>query len=198
MRKRSSQILLPRVSPISLMSSISPKGRQATFRAFSFTPSAPVPLALLIALVVLAASGCAPSRHTLEPYRSDPVAGAALSARAAEQCTESGRNQGVQPDRIFITDGCSRVLDTAWNTACCVEHDIAYWCGGDRAARLQADTEFGQCIAGETNAFVGWVMKTGVRIGGHPVFPSSYRWGYGHPYRATYPSAVAESVNSPD
>jgi hypothetical protein len=28
------------------------------------------------------------------------------------------------------------------------------------------------------------------RAAGHPAFPTSYRWGYGHSYRMSYPSAV--------
>ncbi|MFK7896375.1 MAG: hypothetical protein AB8G23_11090 [Myxococcota bacterium] len=135
-------------------------------------------------------------QHAPEPYRSDPVAGAKLSARAAEECAESGANEGAAPIRPFVTDGCSGVFDAAWNVDCCVEHDIAYWCGGDAAARLRADGAFGECISGEANPFVGWMMKAGVRLGGHPVFPTPYRWGYGHPYRASYPSAVLEA--SPD
>jgi hypothetical protein len=80
--------------------------------------------------------------------------------------------------------------DTEWNLDCCVEHDIAYWCGGDAAEREAADAEFGRCVGENKNTFVGWVMETGVRLGGHPIFPTSYRWGYGHPYRMSYPSAV--------
>jgi hypothetical protein len=101
------------------------------------------------------------------------------------------RRQVVRPIRPFVTDGCSRFPDTEWNTSCCVEHDILYWCGGDASARREADAEFGRCVSQEKGAFVGWMMETGVRIGGHPIFPSSYRWGYGHSYRLTYPSAVA-------
>ena len=138
------------------------------------------------------AVGCAtPTRHVPEPWASDPVAGAALTERAATTCVASGRNGGVQPVRPFVTDGCSRFPDTDWNTACCVEHDLAYWCGGTAADREAADATFGACVAAKAGGFMGWFMETGVRVGGHPIFPSSYRWGYGHPYAGGYPSAEA-------
>ncbi len=146
-------------------------------------------------LVVLAIAsvgvGCAaPSHHTPEAWASDADAGAALTARAAAGCVASGRNGGVQPIRPFVTDGCSRFPDTEWNTACCVEHDVAYWCGGSAGERVAADEAFAACVADEAGGFLAWLMETGVRVGGHPIFPSSYRWGYGHPYAGGYPSAA--------
>ena len=88
-----------------------------------------------------------------------------------------------------MTDGCSRFPDTEWNTHCCVEHDIAYWCGGTADDRAEADAAFGECVAEGAGSVMGWIMESGVRVGGAPIFPSSYRWGYGHPYVGGYPSA---------
>jgi len=143
--------------------------------------------ALLPLLLVLACA--APTRHVPEPWASDPEAGALLAARAAAACQTSGGSGGVQPVRPFVTDGCSRFPDTEWNTQCCVEHDIAYWCGGTSEERAAADAAFGDCIAARAGGFMGWFMEAGVRVGGAPVFPTPYRWGYGHPYSGGYPSA---------
>ena len=111
-------------------------------------------------------------------------------SKAAAECFLLGRNDRIQPVRSFTTDGCSLFPDADWNLECCVEHDIAYWCGGEADERRDADATFGRCVAGNSNAFLGWLMKTGVRVGGHPIFLTPYRWGYGHPYRPFYPSAV--------
>ncbi len=146
-------------------------------------------VALLLGAALALASCAAPASHTPEPWASDPERAAALTERAARACRDSGRNGGVQPIRPFVTDGCSRFPDTEWNTRCCVEHDVEYWCGGSAEQRAAADAAFGACVADNAGAFAGWLMETGVRLGGHPTFPSSYRWGYGHPYRAGYPSA---------
>jgi len=114
---------------------------------------AAVQTTLRIALISLVVCGCAaPTSHTPAIYQDDPVAGAALTLRAGRVCIESNGNEGIQPIRPFVTDGCSRYSDTEWNLSCCVEHDIAYWCGGDAEARLAADTEFGECVAGGSNA----------------------------------------------
>ncbi len=146
-----------------------------------------------VGLVVWVAAGCAaPTQHVPEPWASDPEAGARLSARAAATCEASRRDGGVPPAHPFVTDGCSRFPDADWNTRCCVEHDIAYWCGGTAEERAYADAVFGACVAAEAGDFMGWLMEAGVRLGGHPVFPSSYRWGYGHPYAGGYPSAEAD------
>ncbi|MEM9177518.1 MAG: hypothetical protein AAGC67_20060 [Myxococcota bacterium] len=149
--------------------------------------------ALLAVVGLFLGSACAaPTAHVPEPWASDAAAATRLTERAAARCVASGRNGGVQPVLPFVTDGCSRFPDTEWNTACCVEHDLAYWCGGTEAERAEADAAFGTCVAEGAGAFMGWLMEAGVRVGGHPVFPSSYRWGYGHPYTGGYPSAGDE------
>ena len=160
--------------------------------------SAPARAARLVAVLFASAlagffAACAaPTEHSIEPYRSSPLLAFVLSARASTQCLLSGQNGRIQPLRPFATDGCSAFPDAEWSQACCVEHDIAYWCGGDASARRAADAELGRCVAERKNAFMGWLMEAGVRFGGHPIFPTSYRWGYGHAYRPFYPSAVAD------
>jgi hypothetical protein len=65
--------------------------------------------------------------------------------------------------------------------ACCVEHDVAYWCGGSAAARVQADAAFGACMRADArhSRHLGDLMYWSVRIGGTPWLPFPWRWGYG-------------------
>ncbi len=146
--------------------------------------------AAVACVALLACAG--PIRHAPEPYASDPNAARALEARASEYCAALHPSEDQRPTKSFVTDGCSGWLDREWDLECCVSHDIAYWCGGTREQRRQADAQLGECVAANTARAVGTGMRLGVRIGGHPLFPTSYRWGYGHSYRACYPSAEAQ------
>jgi hypothetical protein len=85
-----------------------------------------------------------------------------------------------QPDYGFTSDGCSLWPDGTWDT-CCVEHDVAYWCGGSPAARLRADAVLNACVQtdGRRSHHLGELMYWGVRAGGVPWQPSPWRWGYG-------------------
>ena len=148
--------------------------------------------AAALASIGIACAG--PVHHTPEPYASDPIAADALEARAEEYCSARYPSKDQRPTRPFVTDGCSLWFDRDWDLTCCVTHDIDYWCGGTREERKRADAEFGKCVAGNTAQSVGLGMRLGVRMGGHPLFPTSYRWGYGHGYRACYPSTEAQNA----
>ena len=53
--------------------------------------------------------------------------------------------------------------------------------------RLQADEDLRVCVQERTgNRVLAKVMFEGVRVGGHPVFPNWYRWGYGWDYGRGY------------
>ena len=129
-------------------------------------------------LVATCVAGCAPTMHTVEPYRSDPVAARALEDRASQHCEARGGPQLPAPSKAFITDGCSLWIDRSWDD-CCVEHDIEYWCGGSIADRRAADVELRRCFTGFLPGWFTWGTYAGVRIGGHPAFPVHYRWGFG-------------------
>ena len=49
-----------------------------------------------------------------------------------------------------------------------------------------------RCVARVGEPAVGTVMLLGVRVGGSPFFPTSYRWGYGWPYPKAY-GALSEA-----
>ncbi len=88
----------------------------------------------------------------------------------------------------FISDGCSLFPDGTplqqelW-CECCIAHDIAYWQGGSRKQKQAADQALRECVARRTgNGLLADAMYYGVSMGGSPVFPTWYRWGYGWRY----------------
>jgi len=133
-----------------------------------------------------AVAGCAPTRHTIEPYRSHPAAGASIEARAEAICEQGFVGPRTPPETRFVTDGCSLWLDDGWGEPCCVEHDIRYWCGGGAKERRAADASLRACVDANAPGWVAEMMWLGVRVGGHPIFPTPYRWGYGRAYRPWY------------
>ena len=93
--------------------------------------------------------------------------------------------------RPFTTDGCSSFPDgtsehqSLWS-ACCVHHDVAYWKGGTYDERLAADEALAECVATIGKPKTAKLMLAGVRMGGTPYLPTSYRWGYGWPFPRGY------------
>lgn len=130
--------------------------------------------ALLLALL---AAGCAPLRHSIEPYAEDPAQARALEDRAAAACAQ-GRIDGALPPRRFTTDGCTLWPDAGWRE-CCIAHDMAYWCGGEPAARKRADRSLRECVAAAGHEDMASWMYYSVRLMGHPLWPFTWRWGYG-------------------
>ena len=102
-------------------------------------------------------------------------------------CQTTG-NVRIQP---FTTDGCSDFPDGTpahkdlWHR-CCVAHDLKYWAGGTFDERLQADLELRSCVSAVGEPAIAELMLAGVRVGGSPWWPSSFRWGYGWPYTNGY------------
>jgi hypothetical protein len=130
------------------------------------------------ALVIVGLYGftaCTPTKHTIEPYASDPAAAHDVEARANLACT---RPPTDRPPHTFTTDGCSMFPDEGW-VGCCVEHDFEYWCGGSSEDRSRADAGLRRCVAEKKSKALGWIMWAGVRIGGVPWSPFPWRWGYG-------------------
>ncbi len=94
--------------------------------------------------------------------------------------------------KAFTSDGCSLFPDgtvgdrTKW-CECCLQHDIAYWRGGTEQERKSADEVLRACVLERTGDMaLAETMYLGVRAGGHPVFPTWYRWGYGWTYGRGY------------
>lgn len=93
-------------------------------------------------------------------------------------------------------DGCSVFPDgtmehqSLW-VNCCIQHDISYWQGGTHEERLKADQELERCVAKVGEPEIARLMLAGVRVGGSPYYPTSYRWGYGWPYPRGYKALTA-------
>lgn len=92
----------------------------------------------------------------------------------------------IQSDelKLFTTDGCSSFPDGTFNQRsewlnCCVSHDLAYWKGGTKEERLQADEALKACVESTGEPEIAKIMLAGVRVGGTPYLPTSFRWGYG-------------------
>ncbi len=103
-----------------------------------------------------------------------------------------------QPIKPFTSDGCSSFPDGTYSQrelwlGCCTEHDLAYWQGGTYDQRLQSDQQLQQCVAQVGQESIAKLMLAGVRVGGTPFLPTSFRWGYGWPYPRLYkPLSTAE------
>ena len=89
------------------------------------------------------------------------------------------------PLKPFSTDGCSLFPDgncqekNLWRD-CCIDHDKAYWQGGTRADRRQADAELERCVCEKSgNPALAKVMHDAVQLFGTPASPMWYRWAYG-------------------
>lgn len=100
----------------------------------------------------------------------------------------------------FASDGCSLFPDRSlidesdWQD-CCLDHDIAYWQGGTREQRLQADETLRSCVLQKTgDENLAELMYSGVRMGGSPYFYNWYRWGYGWSYQRKYEPLTEEEL----
>ena len=104
----------------------------------------------------------------------------------------------------FTTDGCSHFpdrskLDKSDWCECCIQHDFAYWRGGNAEARLQADQELSACVLRASgNKTLAELMFAGVRAGGGPDFYTSYRWGYGWKFGKGYMELTPEEIAQAD
>ncbi len=106
------------------------------------------------------------------------------------------------PDKLqpFTSDGCSAFPDgtlfqqTLWQQ-CCTNHDMAYWQGGTYQLRLNADLELKSCVTSIGEPEIAELMLAGVRVGGSPYWPTSFRWGYGWKYPKGYASLSEEELH---
>lgn len=91
----------------------------------------------------------------------------------------------------FTSDGCSVFPDGTFEQkelwlSCCIAHDYAYWQGGTYEERLIADKALEECVSKVGEPHIAKLMLAGVRVGGSPYLPTSFRWGYGWPYPRGY------------
>ena len=91
----------------------------------------------------------------------------------------------------FTTDGCSMFPDGTVEQQdlwldCCIAHDLAYWMGGTSDEREKADRDLRDCVAKAGESKIAELMLAGVRVGGTPYLPTTFRWGYGWPWPRGY------------
>jgi hypothetical protein len=128
-------------------------------------------------LALIAVSGCA---HTFEPppeatFPDD------LNKEAELRCAERRGGEQFVPNRVFRTDGCTLWPEGNWQ-ACCVAHDIDYWCGGSAAERNDSDHALAACVAGKGHPIIGKAMGGVIHFTGTRLLPTPWRWGYGWPW----------------
>ena len=99
----------------------------------------------------------------------------------------------VQADTLkpFSSDGCSSFPDGTFQQeklwlSCCQQHDFDYWQGGTVEQRLLSDQQLKHCVAQVGEPTIAILMLAGVRVGGTPYLPTSFRWGYGWSYPRFY------------
>jgi hypothetical protein len=146
--------------------------------------------------VTLLGAGCTPTVFRLEPYRDDPAQAQQLERRANEFCCQRRGPTDLPPHR-FTTDGCSLWPDGTW-VNCCVDHDIAYWCGGSCEDREDADETLRECVAHHGPVGMGTIMYVGVRAGALPWYPFPFRWAYGWDWPRGYDQLPAVRSDCPN
>ena len=106
---------------------------------------------------------------------------------------------GTELIKPYATDGCSKFPDgthahrNLW-LKCCTEHDQKYWAGGSYDERANADVELRACVRSLGEPAIAELMLAGVRVGGSPWWPSSFRWGYGWPYTHGYKTLTPDEL----
>lgn len=127
-----------------------------------------------------------PPRRSLYTTFLAPIVALTLSS-----CV-NGRTPHTVTLSPFTSDGCSLFPDGTvehrgkW-CDCCQTHDLAYWQGGSSDERHRADATLRECILTRTgDKSLADAMYLGAQAGGHPAFPTWYRWGYGWPYGRGY------------
>jgi len=99
----------------------------------------------------------------------------------------------------FTSDGCSSFPDGTFEQkdlwlSCCRKHDYDYWKGGTYQARLDSDKALRICVADVGEPEIASLMLAGVRVGGTPFLPTTFRWGYGWPYPRFYGELTASEL----
>ena len=100
-------------------------------------------------------------------------------------------NLGADELKPFTSDGCSSFPDGTLKQKqlwlnCCQVHDQAYWQGGTSKQRLKADQSLAECVTQVGEPKIAKLMLAGVRVGGSPKWPTSFRWGYGWSFPRDY------------
>ncbi|MFT7507191.1 MAG: hypothetical protein ACI92I_000331 [Acidimicrobiales bacterium] len=106
-----------------------------------------------------------------------------MKTQAAEYITVSDK---PLPPNAFTYDGCTLFPDVLPGLSLyepCLQHDIAYWAGGDISGRKLADVALRDAIShtSPVGFVLAPVMYTGVRLFGNSFITKLFNahWGYG-------------------
>ncbi len=109
-----------------------------------------------------------------------------------------------QPDippfkKKIHSDGCSGGMSAIYSRStflhkkygkklpwrsCCEIHDKAYYYGGSKKEKKEADEKLKQCVNdNQDGVLLGHLMQAAVTPFGKPQLHTSYRWGYGEDFR---------------
>lgn len=96
----------------------------------------------------------------------------------------------------------------------CYKHDLAYWMGGPLEKRKRVDDAFLGSIRAAMQALqdrskvksdaydvaqilqlVDDIYHLSVRVGGTPLLPTTWRWGYGHPWMFWWATVDVDMVH---
>jgi len=99
----------------------------------------------------------------------------------------------------FTSDGCSAFPDGTFEQkqlwlSCCQRHDFDYWQGGTYQQRFASDKRLKMCVIQVGEPAIATLMLAGVRVGGTPYLPTSFRWGYGWGYPRFYGALSKEEL----
>jgi len=102
--------------------------------------------------------------------------------------------------KAFTSDGCSAwpdgtLFEKTLLQRCCTTHDMAYWRGGTFRERQAADQALKVCVAEVGEPEIAAIMLAGVRVGGSPNWPTTFRWGYGWQWLRGYKSISSAEQN---
>lgn len=115
--------------------------------------------------------------------------------QACSTTTSSSSSSAAAELKTFESDGCTCVPDgprsdpDKWHPFC-EEHDLAYWKGGTRRDRLNADRKLKAAIKESGHPCISEIYFIGTRFGGTPYLPTPWRWGFGKKYPSGYEKPV--------
>ena len=98
------------------------------------------------------------------------------------------------------SDGCTLIPDGDIKP-CCLVHDREYYYGGTRDERRDSDKKLYNCIKkkkGFHHKIFAPFIWLGVRIGGLPFLPTSFRWGFGTKEKGYANKRAAENTELTD
>ena len=154
--------------------------------------------AILVLVPLLALTGCASVGYR-HPKSTIEILRTIATTERKDFYSEIEGIPEFDPQRH--SDGCSGGMSAAYARAtilhakygrtlpwrpCCVVHDRAYYYGGIKDKKRNADRALKACVDGMVGCKgLGLIVKLIVAIGGAAYFPTSYRWGYGEDFRGT-------------